>query len=137
MNVSLRLVSIITAGKRFFLALGEVYRVVSVLGASVRLYKPWILSSSINLRSIHALLEECDHLWSGSGLEQAVQSISDLSGSDYYGTVNALVTSIKCIRETDAVALENDVFGPHEYICLLSGLTPALLPGEHIFCFLL
>lgn len=122
----------IITGKRFILALGEIYRVVLVLGASVRLYKPWILSSSVNLASIYTLLEECHSLWSSSGLEEAIQSISDLSGSEYYGTVDALLASIKRIRDTDAFALENHVFGQRESVCLLSGLTPELVPGGQI-----
>lgn len=108
------------------------YRVVLVLRASVRLYKPWFLSSSVNWASINALLEECERLWSSSRLEEAIHSIFDLSDSLYFGTVDVLLASIKHIRDTDAFALENQVFGQLESRCLLSGLTPELVPGEHI-----
>ncbi|KAK4794297.1 hypothetical protein SAY86_012291 [Trapa natans] len=52
---------------RYILALGEIY-IVGVLGASIELYKPWILTSSADVSDNSVLLDECSVFWSSSGL---------------------------------------------------------------------
>lgn len=79
-----------------------------------------------------ALLDECSVLWSSSGLEEALQSISDLSLSEYDGTVNALLESIKHVGDLDALALYNHAFSGQEPTCQLSGLTVGTVPGMQI-----
>ncbi|XAR52584.1 hypothetical protein NMG60_11020730 [Bertholletia excelsa] len=128
-------------GKCFILALGEIYRVVEVLGASIKLYKPWLLSSSIDSTSIYALLEECYSLWSSSGIEEALKDISDPVDFEYHSTVKSLWESIKSIRELDMFALGNCVFDQQLPICQLSLLTSETVPdmkrvfwnGEYYF----
>ncbi|CAK9160132.1 unnamed protein product [Ilex paraguariensis] len=118
-----------TRGKRFILALGEIYRVVVVLGASAKLYKPWILSSSVDSAQLNVLFEECHALWSSSGLKEALLSISDPIGSEYFSTVEALTHSIEYVYNLDALALANLVFKGQEAVCQLSALTAGVVPG--------
>lgn len=121
-------------GKGFIIALGEIYRVVAILGASVKLYRPWILSSSsVDSTSICTLLEECHTLWSSSGLEETLPTISDPVGSEYFGTANVLAESIKQIQGLHAFALWNRVFAQQESVCHLSALTPGVVPGKQIY----
>ncbi|KAA8536878.1 hypothetical protein F0562_029356 [Nyssa sinensis] len=128
-------------GKQFIFALGEVYRVVAVIGASARLYKPWILSSSVDRTSIYALLEECYAIWSHSGLEEALRSMSDPIDVEYDRKVTALLESIKYIHDLHELTLGDHVFSPQESICQLSALPLGAVPdmktvvwnGEHYF----
>uniref|UniRef100_A0A5B6ZLA6 Synergin gamma C-terminal domain-containing protein n=2 Tax=Davidia involucrata TaxID=16924 RepID=A0A5B6ZLA6_DAVIN len=126
-NVQTRILSE-PRGKQFIFALGEVYRVVAVIGASARLYKPWILSSSVDPTSIYALLEECYTLWSHSGLEEALRSISDPIDVEYDRKVKALLESIKYIHDLDALALGNHAFSQEEPKCRLSALPSGAVP---------
>ncbi|XP_052193434.1 uncharacterized protein LOC127801934 [Diospyros lotus] len=128
-------------GKHFILALGEIYRVVLVLGASIKLYKPWVLSSSVNSKSIDVLLEECYTLWLSSGLEEALLGISDPIDFEYHSTVEALWESIKYIHDLDVLDLGNHVFNQKASVCQLSLLTSEAVPamkmvfwnGDHYF----
>ena len=116
-------------GKHFIVALGEIYRVVLILGASMKLYKPWILSSSVDSTSIYVLLEECYTLWSSSGIKEALQGISDPIDFEYHSTVKALR---EYIHEHDELALGDHIFNQQISICRLSLLTSEAVPGEQI-----
>jgi hypothetical protein len=116
------------SGKRYILALGEIYRVVEVLGASTKLYKPWILLSSGDASLLVGLLGECYSIWSSSGLEDALKSISDHIDFEYDGTIKALLESINHIHNIDALALQNHVFSGQP-MCRLSALTAGTVPG--------
>ncbi|KAI8547927.1 hypothetical protein RHMOL_Rhmol07G0233300 [Rhododendron molle] len=115
-------------GKGFILALGEIYRVVAVLGASTKLYKPWILSSSRDSTSIYALLEECYTLWSTSGIKEALQDISDPIDFEYHSTVKALWESIRFIDGHDELTLGNRTLNQQVSVCRLSLLTSEAVP---------
>ncbi|PSS10144.1 Duffy receptor beta form like [Actinidia chinensis var. chinensis] len=112
-------------GKRFILALGEIYRVVLILGASVKLYKPWILSSSVDSTSIYVLSEKCYTLWSSSGIEEALQGISDPVDFEYHSTVKALR---EYIHEHGELALGDHVYNQQVSLCRLSLLTSEAVP---------
>ncbi|KAB5529324.1 hypothetical protein DKX38_019405 [Salix brachista] len=116
-------------GKNYIVALGEIYRVVEVIGSSARLYKPWLLVSSTNPMCLLTLLSECFTIWSSSGLEEALQSISDPAGLDYNGGLTTLIESIKYIHNLDTCTLYNHVFGGQGPICQLSVLTAGTVPG--------
>ncbi|KAL5783658.1 hypothetical protein ACOSP7_008687 [Xanthoceras sorbifolium] len=116
-------------GKQYILALGEIYRLVEVLGCSVKLYKPWVLLSSADPSGLFALLSECSTLWSSSGLEEAFENISDMAGSEYSGTPKDLIESVKYIHDLDLLALHNHVFSGEEPTCRLSALTAGTVPG--------
>ncbi|KAJ6762763.1 hypothetical protein OIU79_023494 [Salix purpurea] len=116
-------------GKNYIVALGEIYRVVEVIGSSARLYKPWLLVSSTNPMCLLTLLSECFTIWSSSGLEEALQSISDPAGLDYNGGLTTLIESIKYIHNLDTLTLYNHVFGGQGPICQLSVLTAGTVPG--------
>ncbi|XP_058222334.1 uncharacterized protein LOC131332244 isoform X8 [Rhododendron vialii] len=129
-------------GKGFILALGEIYRVVAVLGASTKLYKPWILSSSTDSTSIYALLEECYTLWSTLGIEEALQEISDPIDFEYHSTVEALRESIRFIHGHDELTLGNRTLNQQVSVCRLSLLTSEAVPDIKMvlwngkYCFL-
>ncbi|KAF5740070.1 hypothetical protein HS088_TW11G00134 [Tripterygium wilfordii] len=116
-------------GKKYIIALGEVYRVVETLGSSAKLFKSWLLINSIDSARMSALLSECSSIWSSSGLEEALRSIFDPTGLEYDGTVEALLQSIKDIHDLNADALCNHVFGGQQTTCQLSLLTAAAVPG--------
>ncbi|CAL1407314.1 unnamed protein product [Linum trigynum] len=109
-------------GKRYFLALGEIYRVFEILRCAARLYKPWILLEQTDSVSFNTMMSECSALWSSSGLEEALLSISD-------GSVKALLESIQHLRNLEDDALYEIVFSRQGYTCQLSGLNPAVVPG--------
>ncbi|PIN12260.1 hypothetical protein CDL12_15132 [Handroanthus impetiginosus] len=112
-------------GRKFVLALGEIYRVVVILGASTKLFKPWTLSGSVGSPTVNILLEECHAVWSTSGLEEALSIVSSPTALD-----NAsLFKSIKHILGLDAFMLQNHVFTEKESRCRLSFLTTGVAPG--------
>nr|GEU81832.1 hypothetical protein [Tanacetum cinerariifolium] len=102
-------------GTQFIIALGELYRTVVILGAAVKIYKPWILLSGVDLEGICGLLEECHSLWSTSGLERAVPAES-------------LLESINNIRNLDELAIANEALSQDESRCGLSLLSPGVVP---------
>ncbi|XP_047946543.1 uncharacterized protein LOC125192909 isoform X2 [Salvia hispanica] len=115
-------------GRNFVLALGEVYRVVVVLGASAKLFKPWILSNSVDSPSIYILLEECHAVWSTSRLEEALASVSAPTTL----SETSLFKSIRHIIGLDVLELENYVFAEKESRCWLSLLTAGVVPDLNI-----
>ncbi|XP_068341825.1 uncharacterized protein [Pyrus communis] len=117
-------------GKQYIVALGEIYRVVLVLEASAKLYESWILLHSSNCFTFFSLLNECSTLWSSSGLDEALKSISDAIDFKYDETVAALLDSMTYIHHLDAFALQNQVVvNGQEPICSLSLLTAGTVPG--------
>ncbi|KAJ8751926.1 hypothetical protein K2173_000672 [Erythroxylum novogranatense] len=116
-------------GRRYILALSEVYRVVEVLGISARLYKPWILACPVDHTQVFTLLSECSTLWSSSGLEEAMNSILDMDGFESDGRIKTLLQSIKCIHDIDVHTVYNHIFSGQEPTCRLSALTLRAVPG--------
>lgn len=101
---------------------------VAVLGASAKLYKPWILSCSIDSTSIYTLLEECYTLWSTSGMEEAIQDIYDSIDLEYHSTVKALRDSIRFIHGHDELTLGNHILNQQVSVCRLSLLNSEAVP---------
>ncbi|KAL1074673.1 hypothetical protein V6Z11_D11G305600 [Gossypium hirsutum] len=121
-------------GRQYILALGEIYRVVKIVGSlSAKLCKPWILFSSENPTNFPALVRECSSVWSSSGLEEALQNLTDLTDLKY--DVEALLGSIQSIHDPDAHELYKQVFSEQESTCCLSGLTAGAVPGMKFFGF--
>lgn len=116
-------------GKKFLLALGEIYRVAVILEASVKLYKPWILLISVESSGIYHLLDECHTLWHSSGLEEALLTLSVSTPLDGDNRASLLVESIKYLYGLDALALENNVVIQQELLCRLSLLSSNVVPG--------
>ncbi|KAK8589296.1 hypothetical protein V6N12_023698 [Hibiscus sabdariffa] len=115
-------------GRQYILALGEIFRVVRIIGSlSTKLYKPWILLCSDNHINFLALVRECSTVWSSSGLEEALQSLTVSTDLKY--DVEALLVSIPSIHDPDAHELYKKVFSVQEPTCCLSGLTTAAVPG--------
>lgn len=107
-------------------ALGEIFRVVLILEASSKAYRPWILSNSTDGGSFFALLNECSTLWSNSGLNEALKDLSNPANSESAGEVQALLESIIHIRELDVhtVSLRHQ-----DSVCGLSLLNGTMIPG--------
>lgn len=121
-----------SAGRQYILALGEIYRVVKIVGSlSAELYKPWILFSSENPTNFPALVRECSSIWSSSGLEEALQNLTDLTDLKY--DVEALLGSIQSIHYPDAHELYKQVFSEQESTCCLSGLTAGAVSGMNFW----
>ncbi|XP_039048791.1 uncharacterized protein LOC120189639 [Hibiscus syriacus] len=115
-------------GRQYILALGEIFRVVRIVGSlSTELYKPLVLFSSENHTNFLALVRECFTVWSSSGLEDALQSLTDSTDLKY--DVEALLGYIRSIHDPDAHELYKQVFSGQDPICCLSGLTAAAVPG--------
>ncbi|XP_024027626.1 uncharacterized protein LOC21386024 isoform X1 [Morus notabilis] len=128
-NVQVRFLSE-PQGIRYIIALGEIYRVVQVIGASAKLYKPWVLLYTVEPVSLFFLLNECTTLWSTSGLDEALQSISEQIDTKFDGTLKELLESMKYIHDLDALALQNHVFSGNQPLCRLSMLTAGIVPGN-------
>ncbi|XWS58211.1 hypothetical protein CRYUN_Cryun08bG0015200 [Craigia yunnanensis] len=97
-------------GRQYIIALGEIYRVVKIVGSlSTKLYKPWILLSSelLNIPLISLLL------WSVL----------------LCGQVPDLKRPFKTIHDLDAHELYKQVFSGQEPTCCLSGLSAGTVPG--------
>ncbi|KAK6915560.1 hypothetical protein RJ641_020677 [Dillenia turbinata] len=128
-------------GKQFILALGEIYRVVKVVQTSAKLYKPWIISNPADPTKISSLLEECSSLWSSSGLDEALRSLSDLNGCEYGESTEALLNSIMYLDGLDLPVLQNHLFTQQKQVCRLSNISAQSVPdvkmvvwnGEHYF----
>ncbi|OIW13036.1 hypothetical protein TanjilG_17596 [Lupinus angustifolius] len=116
-------------GIRYIRALGETYRVAEIIGASVKLYKPWMLLGPIDPTSLFSLLNECYSIWSGSGLEEAFFSISNQNSFEPDGVSRELVESIKYIHTLDEHSLQSYVISEKETTCQLSALPAGLIPG--------
>ncbi|XVE89698.1 hypothetical protein DITRI_Ditri20bG0016800 [Diplodiscus trichospermus] len=115
-------------GRQYILALGEIFRVVKIVGSlSTKLYKPWILFSSEYPNNFLALVKQCSTLWSNSGLEEALRSLSDTT--DLTNDIEALFGSIQSIHDFDAHKLYKQVFSGQEPTCYLSGVSAGALPG--------
>ncbi|KAK4753209.1 hypothetical protein SAY87_022007 [Trapa incisa] len=114
---------------RYILALGEIYRVVGVLGASIKLHKPWILTSSVDVSATLVLLEECSVLWSSSGLDEALRSMPDPLEFPYEGNVADLLKSIKDAHCFNASAFQACNFANESQICRISLLSANHIPG--------
>ncbi|CAN1843315.1 hypothetical protein LINPERHAP1_LOCUS37127 [Linum perenne] len=109
-------------GKRYILALGEVYRVVEVLRCTARLYRPWILlTGSSDSERFDTMISECSTIWSSSGLEEALITISNGS--------TTLLDSITYLRNLEDATLHEIVFSGQGPICRISALNPGVLPG--------
>ncbi|XP_004305005.1 PREDICTED: uncharacterized protein LOC101298347 [Fragaria vesca subsp. vesca] len=116
-------------GKQYIVALGEIYRVILVLRASTKLYSPWILLQSSDCSSLFGLLNECSTIWSSSGLDEALRSISDKDDFKYDGHVNALLDSLTSINHLDTFSLQNHFLSGQQALCSLSLLSAAAVPG--------
>ncbi|KAI4349989.1 hypothetical protein L6164_010522 [Bauhinia variegata] len=115
-------------GIRYFHALGEIYRVAVIVGASAKLYKPWVLSGSSDATSLFTLLNDCNAIWSDSGLEEALSSMMNQTKFEQDGILRELLESIKYIHELDEHALQSYVFSGPE-TCQLSALPADFIPG--------
>ncbi|OMO62506.1 hypothetical protein CCACVL1_22783 [Corchorus capsularis] len=114
-------------GRQYILALGEIYRVVKIIEASLKLYKPWIMIGSEYPTNFLALVRESYTLWSSSGLEEALQTLSDATDLKY--DVKALLGSIQSVHDLDAHELYKQVSSREELTCCLSGLSAGTVPG--------
>ncbi|RAL50111.1 hypothetical protein DM860_007785 [Cuscuta australis] len=111
-------------GRTYILGLSEIYKVAVVLEASIKLYQPWTWLNSVDFTGIHSLLDECHALWSSSGLEQAIMSISDLEPAS---TIRWCLHNIKSILDIDALTLQKRLFCRNGVTCRLSLLTSEVL----------
>ncbi|KAG2302454.1 hypothetical protein Bca52824_031105 [Brassica carinata] len=112
-------------GKSFVLSVGEIYRVVKILKASTRLYKPWVLLSPSS-STVLAVLDKCVDWWLSSGLEEALQN--NINGSDS-SAGHQLLESIRCIDEVDAFTLHACITTATSPTCCISGLNTEIVPG--------
>ncbi|XP_038887012.1 uncharacterized protein LOC120077179 isoform X2 [Benincasa hispida] len=110
-------------GKQYICALGEIYRVVQVLRASVVLYKPWILLGQVGPSGLISLLNECSSIWLSSGLGGALCKID--------GPIDckALLDSINVIQNLDEWGLRKHVLLGQQPTCNLSLLSAESIPG--------
>ncbi|KAH9612376.1 hypothetical protein KSS87_005787 [Heliosperma pusillum] len=115
-------------GQNHIKALGEIFKAVELLGLSAKVYKAWVLFSVSDSSRFMDLLNECHDLWSSSGLEETLQSLSDDTGFGCDEPTKALLTSIKRIRDFDVLAVHECVFGQPKSICQLSLLPQEMLP---------
>lgn len=116
-------------GRQYIIGLAEIYRVTQVLGASAKLYKPWVMLDCEESAGLFSLLNECTTLWSTSGLDEALQIVSQQFDSEFGVTLKALLESMKYINGLDALALQNHVLSGEQPICRLSLLTAGIVPG--------
>ncbi|KNA06396.1 hypothetical protein SOVF_181530 isoform A, partial [Spinacia oleracea] len=112
-------------GQQFIQALGEIYRVVELVGLSAKVYRPWILLNVLDPSQFLSALVECGALWVNSGLEESLQNLSDGVDFQCNETAKALVISIKNICDIDVVTVHDRLLLEHKSVCRLS-----LLPQD-------
>lgn len=118
-----------TRGQRHIQALGEIYRVVQLLGSSAKLYKPWILLNSANVIDLIPLLDECTTLWSDSGLEERLENLSDVVETKNCILIEGLLESIKHIRNIDVLSMLDLDFTAPASFCQMTLLPLEILSG--------
>ncbi|XP_065017411.1 uncharacterized protein LOC135643999 isoform X2 [Musa acuminata AAA Group] len=111
------LMQILFGEAKYFIALGEIYRVTEVLRASMKRYKPWILLNCGSLSKLSTSLDKCAEAWTISGLEESLKKFSNANDAEYAGLAKALLASIKIIRDLD---LSHYSFNHDRRICKLS-----------------
>ncbi|GAB4855533.1 hypothetical protein Ancab_024153 [Ancistrocladus abbreviatus] len=116
-------------GQRYFQALGEIYGVVEILRTSAKLYKPWILITVADPISIFPLLDECSNLWSDSGLEEALKSLSNMADSGCGESAQILLESIKYVHDIDVPSMHDFDLTQQRPFCQLSLLPAEIVPG--------
>ncbi|THU68826.1 hypothetical protein C4D60_Mb08t07940 [Musa balbisiana] len=105
---------------KYFIAIGEIYRVTEVLRVSLKLYKPWILLNRGVSSQLLTNLDKCAEAWTVSGLENALKTISDANGVEYAVLAKRLLSSIKLLGDLD---LSHYSFNHDKRICRISLLT--------------
>ena len=100
-----------------------------IIGASAKLYKPWMLLGSIDPTSLYTLLNECYSIWSSSGLDEALFSISNQNNFEPDGISRELVESIKYIHKLNEHAFQSYAISGEETTCQLSALPAGFIPG--------
>ncbi|XP_042379608.1 uncharacterized protein LOC121972070 isoform X1 [Zingiber officinale] len=112
---------ILSQESNYFIALGEIHRVAEVLGASLKVYKPWLLLNQGNYSSkLLASLDKCAEAWTLYGLEEAVKTISESHNVEHARLAKTLLASIKIIHELD---LSRHSFSEGKKICRISLLS--------------
>ncbi|XP_047158139.1 uncharacterized protein LOC124828806 [Vigna umbellata] len=119
-------------GVQYIIALGEIYRVAEIIGASIKLHKPWMLSDYTDHKSLCFLLDECYSIWLASGLQEALLSISSQNNFEPDEISRELVESIKYIHELDEHALRSYVISGEQTTCQLSALPGGCIPGLNL-----
>ncbi|XP_020582650.1 uncharacterized protein LOC110026148 isoform X2 [Phalaenopsis equestris] len=120
---------ILKKGHKYFLALGEVYRVSKFLKATKKFYRPWLLSNLEYSTEMVSSLEKSKEAWINSGLEEALQSISSNMDHDDNGLAKPLLESINFIDKVDEPKFQDTVFQPENGFCKFSLLPLDKLPG--------
>lgn len=121
---------ILSRGKRYFLALGEIYRVSEILRTSLKLYKPWVLSNwEGTSKELLTSLDNCAEAWTNFALVKSLESISAAT-PDLEAKV--LLESITTIRDSNDLSSQNHVFGSDDMICRLSLLPMGRLKGDKL-----
>lgn len=119
-------------GKSYALSVGEIYRVVKILRASTRLYKPWILLSPTS-SNVLAVLDECVKLWLSSGLVEALLNGFNRQEIDHDDSADQLLESIKYIKnEVDSSTLHTCITSATSPTCYISGLNTDIVTGTLI-----
>ncbi|KAK9735409.1 hypothetical protein RND81_04G204200 [Saponaria officinalis] len=116
-------------GLKHIQALGEIYKVVELLGLSAEVYKAWMLFSVSDPSQFTGVLNECRALWQNSGLEEALQNLSDDIAFGCDETIKTILGSVKSIRNLDVLAMHDCVFGQRKSVCRLSLLPQEMLQG--------
>ncbi|XP_020685258.1 uncharacterized protein LOC110101625 isoform X1 [Dendrobium catenatum] len=120
---------IFTQGNKYFLALGEVYRVSRILHATVRFYMPWLLFNLEDSNEIITCLEKGNEEWINSGLEEALQSISSNMDLDDKGLAKLLLESINLIDKINEQTCQDTAIHWKNGFCRFSLLPLDKLPG--------
>ncbi|XP_064934512.1 uncharacterized protein LOC135582526 isoform X2 [Musa acuminata AAA Group] len=115
-----KLMQILFQEVKYFIAIGEIYRVTEVLRVSLKLYKPWILLNRGVSSQLLTNLDKCAEAWTVSGLENALKTISDANGVEYAVLAKRLLSSIKLLGDLD---LSHYSFNHDKTICRISLLT--------------
>ncbi|TKW07822.1 hypothetical protein SEVIR_7G332700v4 [Setaria viridis] len=117
---------VISEGGRYFIALGEIYRVAQILCFSMQCFKPWVLADPGMLSKMLVCLDRCINAWT-SGLEMALKRVVDSNHLDA-SVAKPLLESINNINELEVPSLQN--FLPtNKTTCRLSLLPPSSVPG--------
>ncbi|CAN6452878.1 unnamed protein product [Victoria cruziana] len=129
-----------TQGVRYFLSLGEVYRISEVLKVTCELYKPWLLLNRGIYGDMTTLLKECSSQWNGAGLKETVNRICCPNLQDEENK-RALLESIESLHRVDIHSVQSSMLRRPLHLCRLSllpldclnGMESVLWNGQQFF----
>ncbi|KAG0482913.1 hypothetical protein HPP92_010997 [Vanilla planifolia] len=121
-------IELLSKGSKYFLALGEIYRVSRILKASASFYMPWLLTDRKDASELISCLEECNKAWTNSGLDKVLSSLCNSDELDDKNLAESLLESIRLIDKVVVPTFDDLAIPLNPSACRFSLLPFGMLP---------